>query len=105
MSRNIYDLDIQIADEVACLLFGICHLDIRRQTRQQARVEARQMIWKVLKERGYRVCELARIYERDHNAIHCGIKRISMKIEYDRRLETKYNLLKGRMKDATHVTN
>ena len=101
MSKHIYDMDVQLADESACILFGIKHPDIRRQKRQQTMVEARQMIWKILKEiKGFRVCELARLYERDHNAIHCGIKRIGLKVDYDKRLESKYKIFKARMKQC-----
>jgi|LUML01.1.fsa_nt_gb chromosomal replication initiation ATPase DnaA len=101
MSKYIYDMDVQLADESACILFGIKHPDIRRQKRQQNMVEARQMIWKILKEiKGFRVCELARLYERDHNAICSGIKRIGLKVGYDKRLESKYKLFKSRMKQC-----
>ena len=100
------EIEIQIADEYVCALFGLKKPDLRRQCRKQPLPIARQMVWKILKElKGFRICELSREYKRDQGAIHSGIKRVTMEMEYNRRIEMKYKLLKDRMINANNTTN
>ena len=87
-------------DLYACALFGINYSDLRRQCRKRSYVEARQMLWKLLKEGGYRVGEIALIYRRNHGAICNGIRRISFKIDVNRQAELKYKLLKDRLNNV-----
>ena len=94
--------ELEHLDLYACALFGINYPDLRRQCRKQSYVEARQMLWKILKEKGYRVGELAEIYKRNHGAICNGIRRISFKIDVNRQSELKSKLLKDRLKNVTN---
>jgi len=94
--------ELEHLDLYACALFGINYPDLRRQCRKQTYVEARQMLWKILKEDGYRVGELAEMYKRNHGAICNGIRRISFKIDVNRQAELKYKLLKDRLKNVTN---
>ena len=91
---------VEHIDLHTCALFGINYPDLRRQCRKQSFVEARQMLWKLLKENGYRVGQLAEMYKRNHGAICNGIRRISFKIDVNRQMEIKYKLLKERLNDA-----
>ena len=91
---------VEHIDLYACALFGINYPDLRRQCRKKNFVEARQTLWKLLKEHGYRVGQLAKMYRRTHGAICNGIRRISFKIDVNRQSELKYKLLKDRLKDA-----
>jgi len=89
--------ELEHLDLYACALFGINYPDLRRQSRKRNYVEARQMLWKLLKEHGYRVGELAEMYNRNHGAICNGIRRISFKVDVNRQIELKYKLLKDRL--------
>ena len=91
---------VEHIDLYACALFGINYPYLRRQCRKKNFVEARQTLWKLLKEHGYRVGQLAKMYRRNHGAICNGIRRISFKIDVNRQSELKYKLLKDRLKDA-----
>ena len=91
--------EIKKVDEFTCKAFGINLIDIRRKWRTYPYADARQMIWKVLKETfGYKTCELARLYERDHGAITHGVKAITGKLTYDIRLQSKYKYIKEELK-------
>ena len=92
---------IEHVDNFACALYGINYNDLRRQCRKQNFVEARQMLWKVWKEHGYRVGQLATMYKRNHGDICNGIRRISFKIDVNRQAELKYKLLKESLNNVT----
>ena len=91
---------VEHIDLYACALFGINYPDLRRQCRKQSYVEARQTLWKLLKEHGYRVGQLAEMYKRNHGAICNGIRRISFKIDVNRQSELIYKLLKDKLDDV-----
>lgn len=93
---------IEHLDNYACALFCINHSDLRRQCRKRSFVVARHMLWKILKEHGYRVGELAKMYRRNHGAVCNGIRRISFQIDVNRQMELKYKLLKERLNDAVN---
>jgi chromosomal replication initiation ATPase DnaA len=98
--------EIKIVDDLICKSFGINPPDLRRKCRSYPFGDARQLAWKILKEKyGYKTCELARLYERDHGAVSYGVKAISGRMDYDVRLQSKYKFIKGELKRGNNTTN
>jgi len=86
-------------EKYICGLFGITKTDLTRRCRKQQLCEARHLLWKVLREHGYGVCQLADLYERRHGAVSHGVKQMNMAIQINRRIENKYNLVKSYIKN------
>ena len=46
------------------------------------------------------MCQLAFYYERRHGAVSHGIKQMNMTIQFNRRIENKYKLIKSYIKNT-----
>jgi chromosomal replication initiation ATPase DnaA len=87
-------MKIKDVDRVVSRAFGIRLKDIRIRNQHREFVDARQMVWLLLKDEGFSVMELSRRYERNHAAICKGITRMRGLIEVHRKIEAIYNEVK-----------
>ncbi len=87
-------MDVKELEKYVAAVFGISVFDIKRHCRKLHMAEARQMLWKLLIEEDYRVSDLTHMYDRHHGAISSGLKRINMKIAFNRQIELKYKMIK-----------
>ena len=93
-------MERKVIEKYICGLFGIPVSDLIRRCRKQQLCEARHLLWKVLREEGYGVCQLEELYERRHGAVSHGVKQMTMTVQVNRRIENKYKLIKSYIKNT-----
>ena len=89
------DIDVEKLEEAVCAEFRIERKNLREQCRKYDYAKARQMVWKILRDEGYKYVTLGRMYKRDHGAIISGVKSISNAIEVNRVIGGKYQKVRS----------
>lgn len=84
---------------------GVKKEQITSKTRERRVVEARQIMFKILREEDQK--EFAKIgsyFNKDHATILYGVRNISNLIEVDKEIESKYNEIKQKYLELPETT-
>lgn len=78
-----------------CAALGVRREDLTSCRRSRNIADARQMAFKILREDGHTVTDIAARFGRTHATVIHGIRAISEKIANERKLAFAYNTIKG----------
>ena len=82
---------------IVCEELGLTQTQIMSQSRIQKYVEARFILFDVLTWQGYPQKAITEYLGKDRSTVTYGINRLADWIQYDKKLNTKYQLIRARI--------